>query len=447
MNALVTGGHLRAALLGLLLPVSFQAIAAEPPPARPTLAAPALPRATPAQMGFSPERLARLDEYMKHQVASGHLPGAVTLLARHGKVVSVNTYGEADSDHHVPMARDTIFRIYSQSKVVTAVAMMMLFEEGRWHFDDPITRFLPELKDLRVFAGTNPDGSMQLADITRPPTMRELLTHSAGFGYGLGEDNAIEKAYLQSQFMRAPNSTEAVKRIAKLPLASQPGMHWRYSAAVDLQGYIVERISGLSLGEFMQQRIFGPLRMVDTAFYVPAAKRSRFAALKDYDATTHSWIEPSGPLMFDYTQPPGAASGGAGLVSTAADYLRFAQMLLNGGQLDGAHILAPATVKLLSSNLLADDIRAKSEESFSAHTGMGFGVNVAVILDRARAGTLEGDGSYAWGGAAGTWFWIDPQNDLIFIGMMQLMDRWKDPQLHDIDSDTSSLVYGALLSP
>jgi CubicO group peptidase (beta-lactamase class C family) len=403
--------------------------------------------ATPAQVGISPERLARLDEYIKRQVAGGHLPGAVILLARHGRIVAFNSYGESDPDHHVVMTRDSIFRIYSQTKVVTGVAMMMLFEEGLWRFDDPVTRFLPELKSLRVCRGFNEDGSMQLEDLLRPPTMRELLTHSAGFGYGLSDDNPIDKAYSQSKFLNAPNSTAALQRISKLPLASQPGLHWRYSAAVDIQGYIIERISGLSLAEFMGRRIFGPLRMKDTGFYVPAAKQNRFVVLKAYDAVSKSLVAPSGPLVFDYSKPPGTASGGAGLVSTASDYLRFAQMLLNGGELDGVRILAPATVKLLASNHLADDIRAKAEESFSEHTGMGFGVDVAVVLDSAKAGTLRAEGSYDWGGAAGTWWWIDPSNDLIFIGMMQVMDRWKNPQLQSIDTATAALVYGALVSP
>jgi CubicO group peptidase (beta-lactamase class C family) len=401
--------------------------------------------ATPAQVGVSPERLARLDEYMKRQVAGGHTPGAVILLARHGKIVAFNSYGQADADRHVPMSRDAIFRIYSQTKVVTGVAMMMLFEEGKWHFDDPVTRFLPELKSLRVSKGLNEDGSMQMEDLSRPPTMRELLTHSAGFGYGLTDDNPIDKAYYQSRFLTAANGADAVERILKLPLASQPGLHWRYSAATDIQGYIVERISGLSLADFMQSRIFGPLRMKDTGFYVPASKTDRFVALKAYDPKSKSLVAPSGPLVFDYSRPPGTASGGAGLVSTASDYLRFAQMLLNGGELDGVRILAPATVRLLASNHLAEDIRAKAQEPFSEHTGMGFGVDVAVVLDSAKAGTLRAEGSYDWGGAAGTWFWIDPRNDLIFIGMIQVMERWGDPQLKDID--TSALVYGALVAP
>jgi CubicO group peptidase (beta-lactamase class C family) len=428
---------IRAAWLGLLFGVVSTS----------SDAGPQFATATPAQVGVSPERLARLDEYMKRQVAGGHIPGAVTLLARHGKIVTFNSYGELDPDRHVAMPRDAIFRIYSETKVVTGVAMMMLFEEGKWHFDDPVTRFLPELKSLRVCKGLNEDGSMQLEDISRPPTMRELLTHSAGFGYGLSDDNPVDKAYSQSSFLSAANSTDAVERILKLPLASQPGVHWRYSAAADIQGYIIERISGLPLGEFMQQRLFGPLRMKDTGFYVPAFKKDRFAALKAYDATTKSLVAPSGTLVFDYSRPPGAASGGAGLVSTASDYLRFSQMLLNGGELDGVRILAPATVRLLASNQLAGDIRAKEHESFSEHTGMGFGVDVAVVLDSAKAGTLRAEGSYDWGGAAGTWFWIDPRNDLIFIGMIQVMNRWKDPQLKDIDTDTSALVYSALVSP
>jgi CubicO group peptidase (beta-lactamase class C family) len=428
---------IRAVWIGLLFAVAAHSVGAGPQFAT----------ATPAQVGVSPERLARLDEYMKRQVAGGHIPGAVTLLARHGKIVAFNSYGESDPDRHVAMTRDAIFRIYSQTKVVTGVAMMMLFEEGKWRFDDPVTRFLPELKSLRVCKGFNQDGSMQLEDISRPPTMRELLTHSAGFGYGLSDDNPVDKAYAQSQFLHAANSTEALERISKLPLASQPGLHWRYSAAVDLQGYIVERISGLSLGDFMERRIFGPLRMKDTGFYVPASKQDRFVILKAYDAASKSLIAPSGTLVFDYSRPPGTASGGAGLVSTASDYLRFAQMLVNGGELDGVRILAPATVKLLASNHLAEDIRAKAEESFSEHTGMGFGVDVAVVLDSAKAGTLRAEGSYDWGGAAGTWFWIDPRNDLIFIGMIQVMDRWKDPQLQYIDTETTALVYGALVSP
>jgi CubicO group peptidase (beta-lactamase class C family) len=420
---------------------------ASAPPASAPLASAQLPSAAPGSVGFSSERLVQLDEYMQRLVADGYIPGAVTLLARHGRVVVFNSYGKADAEHTIPMSKDAIFRIYSQTKVVTGVALMMLFEQGKWRFDDPVTKFVPEFKQLRVFKALRADGSMKLDDLARPPTMRELLTHSAGFGYGLSADDPVDKAYSESGFLRAADSTDAIARIAKLPLASQPGEHWRYSAAADIQGYIVERIAGQSLADFMQNRIFGPLKMHDTAFYVPAAKRQRFVALKAYDATSKSLIEPSGVLVFDYSQPPGAASGGAGLVSTTTDYSRFAQMLLNGGELDGARILAPATVKLLAANHLAEDIRAKPDEPFGARTGMGFGVDVSVVLDAAKAGTLRGEGTYDWGGAAGTWFWVDPKNDLIFVGMIQVMNRWQHPQLQHIDTETSALVYRALVEP
>jgi CubicO group peptidase (beta-lactamase class C family) len=404
-------------------------------------------RTTASQVGFSAERLTHLDEYLKREVASGHMPGVIAVLARHGRVVAFNTYGEADADHHRPLRPDAIFRIYSETKVVTAVAMMMLFEQGKWQLDDPVTRFIPEFRSLRAFKGMKDDGSLQLEDLTRVPTMRELLTHSAGFGYGLNEDNPVDKAYSQSNFMRSPNSTEAIQRIARLPMASQPGLHWRYSAAADVQGYIIERISGQSLADFMRTRIFEPLKMKDTAFYVPESKKDRFVAMKQYDPASKSLVEPGGVLAFDFSQPPGTASGGAGLVSTASDYLRFAQMLANGGELEGVRILAPGSVRMLASNHLADDIRANTKEAYSAVTGTGYGFDVAVVVDPTKAGTLEGEGTYSWGGAAGTWFWVDPKNDVVFVGMMQVLDRWIDPQLQDFNKDVSSLVYGALVEP
>lgn len=410
-------------------------------------AAPDTVETTPESVGFSSERLVQLDRYMQDLVASGHIPGATTLLARHGKIVAFNTYGLADSDRGVRMSKDAIFRIYSQTKVVTGVALMILFEEGRWRFDDPITMYLPEFRQLRVFKQLKPDGSMELEDLRRPPTMRELITHSAGFAYGLDNSTPVQRAYADSKFMFAANTNDAIGRIAKLPLASQPGVHWYYSAAVDIQGYIVERIARQKLADFMQSRIFGPLGMNDTGFYVPAGKMNRFVAMKTYDEKSGKLVEPSGPLMFDYSKPPGVASGGAGLVSTTRDYARFAQMLLNGGELEGARILSPAATKLLASNHLPDEIRARSDEPFSAGTGWGFGVDVAVVLDAAKAGTLRGEGSFDWSGAAGTWFWVDPKHDLIFIGMIQVMNRWAHPQLQYLDKQSTSLVYRALVEP
>jgi CubicO group peptidase (beta-lactamase class C family) len=404
-----------------------------------------LPPAEPESVGFSSERLQRLDAYVRNLIDAGHMPGAALMVARHGKVVKFDVYG-ADATGK-PLARDSIYRIYSQSKPVTGVALMILFEEGKWRFDDPVTKFIPEFASLEVFKAANADGSMQLEKLARSPTMRELLTHTAGFGYGLAPQDPVEKAYLSADFMRAASADDAIRRIAKLPLASQPGLHWRYSAAVDIQGYIVERLSGQTLGDFMRTRIFEPLGMKDTAFHVPANKASRFVPLQAYDAASKRLGPATGILVFDYSKPPGVASGGAGLVSTTTDFARFAQMILNEGELDGARILAPSTVRLLASNHLADGIRANSSAPFSTQSGLGFAVDFDVVTDPTRAGTPRGLGTLSWAGAAGSWFWIDPENDLFVLGMMQVMNRWMHPSLQSIDAETSALIYGALVAP
>jgi CubicO group peptidase (beta-lactamase class C family) len=403
--------------------------------------------AKPESLGFSSSRLEGVNRYLEWQVASGHLPGVSVLVLRHGKTVLRKTYGNADGDSGVALKEDDLFRVYSMTKPITGVALMMLYEEGKWRFDDPITKFIPEFKQLQVFKGLNADGSLQLEPARRPPTMRELVTHTAGFAYGLGTDNPVDKGLYEADFMRARNADDAIGRIAKWPLLTQPGTHWNYSASVDLQGYIIERISGQSLAQFMQSRIFVPLKMSDTAFYVPAEKSKRLVRLKGYDATAHKLVDAQGILVFDYSKQPGAPSGGAGLVSTLSDYSRFAQMLVNRGELEGVRLLSPSTVDLLATNHIADAVRAIPQEGFSAASGHGFGVDVSVVMDPAKAATTQGAGTFGWGGAAGTWVWIDPTNDLICVGMIQVMDRWTDPQLQSIDSDVSQLVYAALVNP
>jgi len=429
----------RTALFALILSVVLGGAGTAAPVAE-------LPTATPESVGFSSPRLALLDTSVARRIASGRLPGASVLLMRHGKVVLTRVYGKADVATGAPIKTDTIFRIYSQSKPVTAVALMILFEQGKWHFDDPITRFIPEFESLRVFKQVDSDGKMQTEPLSRPPTMRELLTHSAGFAYGLNRSSPVESAWFDVDFMRASSTDEAIRKIAALPLFDQPGRHWHYSAAVDIQGYIIERLSGQTLAQFMQTHIFGPLRMNDTAFYVPPEKRSRLVGLQQIDLQQLRAVQPDNILNLDYSKPPKVASGGAGLVSTLHDYARFAQMLLNGGELDGARILAPATVKLIDSNLLSDEIRARPE-SYQAGSGVGFGANVAVTLDTAKAGTLEGVGSFSWGGAAGTNFWVDPSNDVVCVSMMQVLQKWDDPDLKYFDADLQALVYAALVHP
>jgi CubicO group peptidase (beta-lactamase class C family) len=287
---------------------------------------------------------------------------------------------------------------------------------------------------------------VQTEPLSRPPTMRELLTHAAGFAYGLERSSPVESAWFEADFMRSASTDDAIRKIAALPLADQPGMHWHYSAAVDIQGYIIERLSGQTLAQFMQTHIFGPLRMTDTAFYVPPGKMSRLVGMKQIDPQHLQLVPPNSILDFDYSKPPGVASGGAGLVSTLHDYARFAQMLLNGGELDGARILVPATVKLMDSNQLAEDIRVKPE-AFRADSGLGFGVDVSVTLDTAKLGTLSGPGTFGWGGAAGTNFWVDPSNDIVCVSMMQVLRKGEDPDLKYFDADLMTLVYAALVHP
>jgi CubicO group peptidase (beta-lactamase class C family) len=425
-----------AALVATLLGGGSSLAAAAPK--TPTIAA-----ASPESVGFSAEGLKKLDAHMQGLVDTGHLPGVTTMLVRHGKVVNYEVHGKKGFDGP-PMTRDTVFRIYSQTKPVTGVAMMILYEEGRWKLDDPVSKYIPEFASLRVFKGVNADGSFDTVPADRPPTMRELMSHSGGFAYGLNPDNPIDKAYVDTGVLGAKSSQEFVQKIAALPLVAQPGTRWKYSVSVDIQGLIVEKLSGLSLGDFMRERIFAPLNMPDTGFWLPAEKTSRLASLYVWAPKAQKLVPAEGFMVLDIAKPPALASGGGGLVSTNADYARFAQMLLNGGELEGKRILKPETVKLMRTNMLSDAIMNSDVPPFNTARGRGFGLDFAVVLDSAKAGP-QGEGTYSWGGAAGTWFWIDPTNDLFFLGMIHVLNKEGDPAIKDIDKDSAKLVYEALV--
>jgi CubicO group peptidase (beta-lactamase class C family) len=428
-----------AAMAALTLAASAPATTARPW-GKPAPAALGLPRATPESVGFSSERLKKLDAAMNGLVDRGALPGVITLLARHGKIIAVNVHGAKDMASGAPLTEDTIFRMYSQTKPVTGVAMMILYEEGRWKLDDPVVKYIPEFAGLKVFKGLDADGKPILEPIARSATMRELMTHTAGFAYGLMTDNPVDQAYRDSGLLGSPTLGAMVAGAAQLPMASQPGTEWKYSIAVDIQGYIVEKLSGQSLPDFMQSRIFGPLRMTDTAFWVSPDKKSRFASLYAFDPKSRSIVPAEGFMVLPMDKPPTAASGGGGMVSTLRDYARFAQMLLGGGELDGVRILSPATVRLMASNHLNDAQLAGAPLG----AGVGFGLDVAVVTDPAKAGTLLGKGTYSWGGAAGTWFWVDPENDVVFLGMIQVLGGGRVLRLDDL---SATLVYQALVDP
>jgi CubicO group peptidase (beta-lactamase class C family) len=402
----------------------------------------------PEALGFDRAGLERLDAWMADMIGAGQVAGVSTLLMRHGQVVDFRTRGRARLADPAPLGRDAIFRIYSMTKPVTGVALMILFEEGRWRLDDPITDFIPEFADLKVYAGVDADGGLMVEDMTRPPTMRELMSHTAGFGYGLFDIHPVERVYREQGVLRAGSLDELVERAARIPLMFQPGTEWFYSIATDLQGLIVERLSGQTFGAFLQERIFGPLGMVDTGFQTRPDNVHRLAAIYADDGAGGLELATSAfdmPLN-DFTAAPKFEGGGGGLVSTATDYARFCQMILNGGRLDGGRILAPDSVGLMGRNVIPDAVLARFNplRLLPFNPAFGFGLDFAVVIDPAALGLVEGRGTLSWGGGGGTWFWIDPENDLIFIGLIQ---RLADPVGNAFRAQARALVYAALTHP
>jgi len=405
----------------------------------------ALPETKPESAGFSAERLKRLDAAMQSFVDEKQLAGIVTLLARHGKIVQQKTFGHQDIASAKPMQMDTIFRIYSMTKPITGVAMMILYEEGKWKPGDPVAKYIPEFEGLQVYAGET-DGQLKFAKPAHPPTVGELMSHTAGFSYGLFGNTPVDKLYQQANPLLASSFKEFIDRVAKLPLLYQPGEGWVYSISVDIQGYLVERISGRPFPEFLRERIFVPLGMKDTAFFVAEEKRPRLATVYMPDSNGSGLTAVAAPLLDpNVTKSPGLPSGGGGLYSTAADYLRFAQMLLNGGELEGVRILSPSSVNLMRSNHLPERLMTGKYGIgwYRMQLGLGFGYDFAVLEDPIKIGSTAGKGSYLWDGAAGTWFWIDPTNDLVFLGMVQRM--MTAPGMPNLEDLSRALVYQALV--
>ena len=403
-----------------------------------------LPAAQPEAMGFSAERLGALNREMRRLVDEHEFAGVVTMLARRGKLVSTDVYGQQDLAARTPLQRDTIFRIFSMTKPITGVAMMLLYEQGKWHPEDPISKHIPEFASLKVYAGVGPDGALILKQPGHAPTVGELMSHTAGFTYGFFGNSPVDKMYQTDNPFAAPNLHEFIAKLAKIPLVYQPGEEWVYSVSVDIQGYLVEKLSGQSLPDFARTRIFEPLGMTDTGFSVASNKLSRLATVYTMDLTTHRLkSEPRDPNV---ASVPGLASGGGGLYSTADDYPRFAQMLANGGELDGVRLLAPSTVGLMRDNHLSARLMdGRFGIGFQRmRPGFGFGYDVAVFEDPHKAGSTTGRGTFLWDGAAGTWFWVDPTNDIVFVGMIQ---RRAAPGMPNLEDLSRALVHQALIDP
>jgi CubicO group peptidase (beta-lactamase class C family) len=398
----------------------------------------------PESLGFSSQRLERLHTLMQQVVDRKELPGAVTILARHGKVIDYRTYGVKDFATGTPLTKDAIFRDFSMSKPITGVAMMLLYEQGKWLPDDPIAKYIPEFAHLKVFKGIDAAGNIVVEDPVHPPTMHELMTHTAGFTYGFFGTHPVDKEYAKAAIFQSKSLQEMIDKLAKIPLMYQPGSRWVYSVSMDIQGYIIERLSGQSLPDFMQANIFKPLGMKDTGFFVPADKRDRFVTM--YRADEQGKLIADNSFGGDYALRPGMASGGGGLVGTAEDYFRFAQMLANGGELNGVRILSPASVQLMGSNHLAPNL-LMGEFGIGLQVmrpGFGYGYDCAVVYDPPLANLPEGRGTFFWDGAAGTWFWIDPANEVVFVGMIQ---RLLGPASPNVEYLSRSAVYQALLNP
>jgi CubicO group peptidase (beta-lactamase class C family) len=403
------------------------------------LALPAAPALAAARPDWS-----LVDAALSPYVDRGELAGMSILVMQDGKVVHTAAFGKRDVASGAPMRMDTIVRAFSMTKPVSAVAMGVLRDEGRWKPEDPIAKHLPELADRRVFNGLGPDGKPILEPARTQPTMGQLMTHTAGFAYGL-MPGPVDDLYRANSPIRAPNSKEALARLATLPLAYEPGTKWVYSLSMDVQGLVVERLSGLSLAEFMDRRIFTPLKMADTGFYVPPGKRDRFATL--YEWRNNALQVPSADGLFSspYAEPPGFASGGGGLVTTAGDYARFGQMLLNGGSLDGAKVLTPKTAReIMTSHLSPALVNGKFGIGMQQiRPGYEYGWNGVVVTDPAAAKVAMGKGSYLWDGAAGTWFWVDPERKLVFVGLVQRLMGPGFPPLQPVSQEAVKRALGA----
>lgn len=405
-----------------------------------TASAADLPRVKPEEVGFSSERLARIDTFYTERVNKGDLAGIVTLVARHGKVAHLGAVGYADVARKTKIEPDTVFRIYSMTKPVASVALMMLYEEGRFQLADPVAKYIPELANLRVLRA--PDAALNdTVEAKRQPTIQDLLRHTAGFSHGLTTD-AFDTAYADAGLFR-PEITlkEMTERLGKFPLKHQPGTTFAYSLSPDIIARLVEVISGQTFDAFVQARLFKPLGMTDTGYAAPAKRLATVHWLKDGKLTPldDKSGHPAGGFLVQpwsvnsYLTPAKRHGGSYGLVSTAADYWRFAQAMLNNGTLDGARILSPHTIRYMTEDHLG---------AIPSTPGITWGLGFGVVKTPAATGYLSSEGDYFWSGAARTHFWIDPANDVVGIFMTQHLQV---PAADNIMSQMRAMVYAALL--
>jgi CubicO group peptidase (beta-lactamase class C family) len=380
-----------------------------------------LPAAKPEEVGFSSERLSRITETLRHDVAEGTIPGAVLLIARRGKIAYFESVGFLDPQSKAPMTKEAIFRIYSMSKPIASVAAMMLVEEGRMSLDEPASKYLPQLAKLQVAANNKVDPNpntegLELVPTAHPISLQDLMRHTSGFTYGFFGSTPVKKLYVEAELLKGDyDNAEFVDRLAKLPLAYQPGTTWEYGHSTDVLGRIIEVVSGKSLYAFEKERLLDPLGMKDTSFYV--ADEGKVARIAEPFANDRSFGVGAGTSFNDPREVGKWESAGGGMVSTAGDYARFLQMLLDGGTLDGKRYLGPRTIAFMTADHLGS--QAVPGPYYLPGPGYGFGLGFAVRRDQGVSPVNGSVGDYFWGGVGGTAFWIDPKEEMTVTFMMQ----------------------------
>lgn len=366
-------------------------------------------------VGMSSQQLLKLDQMGQRYIDQKQYSGLVTMVARKGKVVHLKAHGNLSIDNSAPMQTDTLFRIYSMTKPITAVAAMILYEEGKFQLNDPVAKYLPEFADVKVLENG------ELVTPSAPMTIRQLFTHSSGLSYGFSSDNSVDDEYRKVRPLDSKNLTEFVQKVANIPLRFEPGKRYQYSVSYDVLGAIIERLAEMPLDQFFQQRIFQPLGMQDTFFQIPQSKLQRLAGDEYWDAANNTIAAVPPSNQNDYTDVS-LYSGGGGLISSASDYMRFAQMVLNGGSYNGARILGPKTIQYMSMNHLTAAARAEGVGEFQnsdLYAGQSMSLGFGVVTNPAFMPATSSMGEISWSGAAGTKFWIDPEEEVIGIALVQ----------------------------
>jgi len=392
----------------------------------------------PETVGLSSAKLAEMKAHFQTYIDENKLAGITTLIARRGKVVHFETYGDRDKEASSVMQKDTVFRIYSMTKPITGIAMMMLWEEGKFKLDDPVSKYLPSFRNQKVFRGALDGGKLDTAPVERDATIRDLMRHTAGLTYGYFGDTPVDRMYRNSDLYDQKNDLKTlVKKLGRMPLLYQPGEAWVYSLSVDVQGRLIEVLSGKSLDTFFNERIFTPLGMVDTGFQVRQDQVSRFSAVYGLNKETGlTALKPGEGLLSDFKKKPTFLSGGGGLLSTTADYWRFAQMVANGGTFDGVRYVKASTVEMMRK----DQLPKKLGGIAGGKAGLGFGLDFAVVNDVAKNGGATRKGEYFWGGYASTLFWIDPEEEVVAV----LMTNFIPSRLYPLRNEMRQYVYDAL---